>query len=361
MVAITDVSTSILRSPLHTPFVTALRRTTTSDSLVVTIRDDEGRTGYGEAPQIWQVTGASIPGTRACVEELLGPLLIGADPRDYVDLIHRVRGAVAGNEAAICAIDVALHDLAARVAGIPLVQLLGGSAPGVVETDVTLAAGTAEELAAAAKERAAEGFSALKAKVGTGTARQDVARVKAIREAVGPDVTIRLDANQGWTPREAVRAIHGLEEADLDIELVEQPVHRLDVEGLAWVSDRVDLPILADESVFSVHDLVTVIRHRAADMVNVKLAKCGGLLAAGTLLELARSEGIATMVGCMMESEIGVGAAASLVSAYGTSVVSDLDAPWWFAGSAVEGGMTLQGNQVQLPNVPGSGVLRVHD
>lgn len=356
---ITDVSTSILRSPLHTPFVTALRRTTTSDSLLVTITDDEGRTGYGEAPQIWQVTGASIPGSQACVEELLAPLLLGQDPRAYVDLIHRVRGAVAGNEAAICAVDVALHDLAARVAGIPLVQLLGGSAATTVETDVTLAAGTVDELAAAAKARAAEGFSVLKAKVGTGTAEQDVARVKAIRDAVGPDVTIRLDANQGWTPREAVRAIRGLEDADLRIELVEQPVHRLDIEGLAWVSDRVALPILADEAVFSVHDLVTVIQHRAADMVNVKLAKCGGLLAAGTLLELAKSEGIATMVGCMMESEIGVGAAASLVAAYGTSVVSDLDAPWWFAASAVRGGMTLHGNQIRLAEAPGSGVHQI--
>ncbi|PWJ27103.1 L-alanine-DL-glutamate epimerase-like enolase superfamily enzyme [Branchiibius hedensis] len=356
---ITDVNTSILRSPLHTPFVTALRRTTTSDSLLVTITDDEGRTGYGEAPQIWQVTGASIPGSQACVEELLAPLLIGQDPRAYVDLIHRVRGAVAGNEAAICAVDVALHDLAARVAGIPLVQLLGGSAATTVETDVTLAAGTVDELAAAAKARAAEGFSVLKAKVGTGTAEQDVARVKAIRDAVGPDVTIRLDANQGWTPREAVRAIRGLEDADLRIELVEQPVRRLDIEGLAWVSDRVELPILADEAVFSVHDLVTVIRHRAADMVNVKLAKCGGLLAAGTLLELAKSEGIATMVGCMMESEIGVGAAASLVAAYGTSVVSDLDAPWWFASSAVRGGMALQSNQIHLADLPGSSVDRI--
>lgn len=356
---ITNVSTSVLRSPLHTPFVTALRRTTTSDSLLVTITDDEGRTGYGEAPQIWQVTGASIPGSQACVEELLAPLLIGQDPRSYVELIHRVRGAVAGNEAAICAVDVALHDLAARIAGIPLVQLLGGSAPSTVETDVTLAAGTVDELAAAAKDRVADGFSALKAKVGTGTAEQDVARVKAIREAVGPHVTIRLDANQGWTPREAVRAIRGLEDADLGIELVEQPVHRLDIEGLAWVSDRVGTPILADESVFSVHDLVTVIRHRAADMVNVKLAKCGGLLAAGTLLELAKAEGIGTMVGCMMESEVGVGAAASLVAAYGTSVVSDLDAPWWFAGSTVQGGMTLQGNQIHLPDVPGSGVDQI--
>ena len=199
----------------------------------------------------------------------------------------------------------------------------------------------------------------LKAKVGTGTAEQDVARVKAIREAVGPDVTIRLDANQGWTPREAVRAIRGLEDADLGIELVEQPVRREDIEGLAWVSDRVELPILADEAVFSVHDLVAVIRHRAADLVNVKLAKCGGLLAAGTLLELARSEGLGTMVGCMMESEIGVGAAASLVSAYGTSVVSDLDAPWWFAASAVQGGMTLRDNQIHLPEVPGSGVEKI--
>jgi L-alanine-DL-glutamate epimerase-like enolase superfamily enzyme len=183
-----------------------------------------------------------------------------------------------------------------------------------------------------------------------------VARVRAIRDAVGPDVTLRLDANQGWTPREAVRVIRALEAADLGIELVEQPVPRWDLDGLAWVSDRVDLPILADEAVFGLRDLVEVIRRRAADLVNVKLAKCGGLGPAAALLALAEEHGIGTIVGSMVESQVGVGAAASLVAAYGTTAVSDLDAAWWLASSPVQGGLSYVDAQVVLPDAPGLGV-----
>ena len=152
----------------------------------------------------------------------------------------------------------------------------------------------------------ADGFTVLKVKVGT-DARGDLDRVRAVRAAVGPDVRIRLDANQGWTPREAVRVIRGIEDAGLDVELVEQPVSRWDLDGLAWVSDRVDTPVLADESVFGVRDLVEVIRRRAADLVNVKLAKCGGLDQARALLALAEAHGMGTLVGSMMEGPIGVG------------------------------------------------------
>ena len=182
-----------------------------------------------------------------------------------------------------------------------------------------------------------------------------------MRAAVGPDVRIRLDANQGWTPREAVRVIRAIEDAGLDVELVEQPVHRRDLDGLAWVSDRVDLPVLADESVFDVRDLVEVIRRRAADMVNVKLAKCGGLQPARTLLDLAAAHGMGTIVGSMMEGPVGVGAAASLVAAYGTTAVSDLDAAWWLAWSPVTGGIRYEDASVLLPDAPGLGVTGLRE
>ncbi|RBJ00786.1 dipeptide epimerase, partial [Micromonospora provocatoris] len=214
--------------------------------------------------------------------------------------------------------------------------------------------------AATAARRGAEGFTVLKLKVGT-DARGDLDRVRAVRAAVGPDVRIRLDANQGWTPREAVRVIRAIEDAGLDVELVEQPVHRRDLDGLAWVSDRVDLPILADESVFDVRDLVEVIRRRAADMVNVKLAKCGGLQPARTLLDLAAAHGMGTVVGSMMEGPVGVGAAASLVAAYGTTAVSDLDAAWWLAWSPVAGGIRYEAASVLLPDAPGLGVTGLRE
>ncbi|MCW3844593.1 dipeptide epimerase [Micromonospora yasonensis] len=356
---IAAVRTHRLTAPLHTPFVTALRRTTTVDTLVVEVVDADGRSGFGEAPQVWQVTGASIAGAEACVRDLLGPRLVDRDADDLNARCAEISRAVAGNESAKGAVDIALHDLAARRLGVPLVRLLGGTALRV-PTDVTLAAGDAVDLAATATQRAAEGFTVLKLKVGT-DARGDLDRVRAVRAAVGPDVRIRLDANQGWTPREAVRVIRGIEDAGLDVELVEQPVHRRDLDGLAWVSDRVDLPVLADESVFDLRDLVEVIRRRAADMVNVKLAKCGGLRPARALLDLAAAHGMGTIVGSMMESPVGLGAAASLVAAYGTSAVSDLDAAWWLARSPIGGGIRYDGATVVLPDAPGLGIADVNE
>ncbi|SCF42367.1 mandelate racemase/muconate lactonizing enzyme family protein [Micromonospora mirobrigensis] len=354
---IAAVRTHRLSAPLHTPFVTALRRATTVETLVVEVTDDEGRSGFGEAPQVWQVTGSSVTGAQACVQDVLGPSIAGRDADDLVSRCTEVARAVAGNESAKAAVDVALHDLAARRLGVPLVRLLGGTTMRV-PTDVTLAAGDPAELAAAGRQRRTEGFSVLKLKVGTDAAG-DLERVRAVRTAVGPGVRIRLDANQGWTPREAVRVINGIADAGLDVELVEQPVARWDLDGLAWVSDRVSVPILADESVFGVRDLVEVIRRRAADLVNVKLAKCGGLHPARTLLDLAAAHGIGTLVGSMMESQIGVGAAASLVAAYGTTVVSDLDAAWWLAWSPVHGGIRYDGATVLLPDAPGLGVTGI--
>ena len=351
---IAAVRTHRLSAPLHTPFVTALRQTTTVETLVVEVVDRDGRSGFGEAPQVWQVTGASVGGAAACVTELLGPMLVGRDADDLVARCDEVRRAVVGNEAARAAVDTALHDLVAQRLGVPLVRLLGGTSLRV-PTDVTLSSGDVAALTGKAQQRIGEGFTVLKLKVGRDPAG-DLARVRAVRAAVGPQPRIRLDANQGWTPREAVRIIRGIEEAGLDVELIEQPVSRWDLDGLAWVSDRVDLPILADESVFGVRDLVEVIRRRAADMVNVKLAKCGGLGAARTLLDLAVAHEMGTIVGSMMESQIGVGAAASLVAAYGTSAVSDLDAAWWLAWSPVRGGIRYADATVLLPNAPGLGI-----
>jgi L-alanine-DL-glutamate epimerase-like enolase superfamily enzyme len=351
---ITTIRTHRVSAPFHTPFVTALRRATAADSLIVSVTDDDGLCGYGEAPQVWQVTGGSVAGAEACVEQLLGPLLTGRDADDVTGNSRLVQRAVQRNEGAKAAVDVALHDLAARRAGLPLVRYLGGVATSV-RTDVTLAADSPSMLAEAAAARVREGFGVLKVKVGT-AASSDVARVREIRARVGPDVVLRLDANQGWTPRQAVHVIRGIEDAGLDVELVEQPVNRHDLDGLAWVSDRVGVPILADEAVFGVRDLVEVIRRRAADLVNVKLAKCGGLGPARTLLDLAAAHDMGTLVGSMMETHVGVGAAASLAAAYGTTAVSDLDAAWWLASCPFKGGITYERDRVHLPASPGLGL-----
>lgn len=351
---ITAVRTNRSSVPLHAPFVTALRRTTTIDTVVVEIEDSDGRRGYGEAPQVWQVTGESLDGAQACVDGPLASAVTGRDPDDLIPLIDAVNAAVVANAGAKAAVDTALHDLAARRREVSLPVFLGATEHEVA-TDVTLSAGEASELPNAARARVGDGFDVLKLKVGT-DARTDVERVRAVREAAGPQVRIRLDANQGWSPREAVTVIRALEDAGLDIELVEQPVPAADVAGLGWVTDRVGTPVMADESVYSVRDLVGVIHRRAADLVNVKLAKCGGLRNARTLLEVARAHGLGAIVGSMMESHIGIGAAASLVAAHGTSAVSDLDAAWWATDSPYTGGLEYHGSTVVLPRAAGLGI-----
>lgn len=367
MARFTAVECARLSVRLHTPFVTALRRTETTDTLLVRVHDDEAVVGWGEAPQVWQVTGESLAGAAACVEQMLAPLVVGRDVDDWADVAAATQRAVARNFGAKAALDVALHDLVARRARVSLPALLrsvyGGPhgdpasvVPSLVRTDVTLSAGDADQLAQAAVARVADGFGTLKLKVGTDAAT-DVARVRAVREAVGPEVVVRVDANQGWTPSEAVEVVRALAAADLGVEVVEQPVAGDDVEGLAWVRERVELPVMADESLYGLRDLERIVRLRAADAVNVKLAKCGSLEVGMRLLQVAAAEGLGTMVGSMMESPVGVGAAAALVAAHPTSYVSDLDAAWWAAASPVVGGIGYDGEQLSLPDALGLGIL----
>lgn len=351
-----------VRVALHTPFVTSLRRATHAESLLVEVVDSDGRSGWGEAPQVWQVTGESLAGAAAAIDGPLAGQLIGRDPADLIGLTDAVERAIVGNLSAKSAIDVALHDLSAGTLGVPLARFLGAPADRHrIATDVTLSVGTAADVAADAVAKVAAGFTLLKAKVGT-DARGDVERVRAIRAAVGTDIGIRLDANQGWTVKEAIATMTAIEGADLDVELVEQPLPAHDLAGMAAVTARIATPVLADESVYGIRDLVRVIETRAADMVNVKLAKCGGLRVARTLLDIARAHGLGTVVGSMMETSVGIGAAASLVAAYDSPstgrhwAVSDLDAAWWLAAPAVVGGAAYDGPVVTLADAPGLGI-----
>lgn len=388
MRTIVDVAARRVVLGLHTPFVTALRRTSTVEVVVVRVVDSDGVSGWGEAPQSWQVTGESAAGIVACVEGpmrealLAGPADLGgaADRNDPLGPLSRVQSCVAGNSGARMALDVALHDLTARRAGVDLVEHLaayaGRAVPYLphrrVETDVTLAAGTAASMAAAAGQRVGEGFTTLKLKLGAERASDpgvrlrpdldpDLARVRAVRAAIGPDVGLRVDANQGWDAHRAVRLVRAMEDEELGVDLVEQPVPARDLLGLAHVRVHVDTPVAADESLVDLDDLVTLLGRGACDVVNVKLAKCGGLTPALGLLDVAARHGLGTLVGSMMEDHLGVGAAGALVAALGTSeAVNDLDAAWWLRSSAYLGGPRYDGRVLVLPDGPGLGIETLH-
>jgi L-alanine-DL-glutamate epimerase-like enolase superfamily enzyme len=217
----------------------------------------------------------------------------------------------------------------------------------------------ARELVRTAADLVAAGFSTLKVKTGAGA--DDVAIMAAVRQAVGPQVTLRADANQGWAPQQAVAIISAWEDAGTGVELVEQPVHADDLEGMAFVTARVATPVLADETVWTRRDLRQVLASHAADLVNIKLAKTGGLSEALALARLAADCGVGVFVGCMSESHVGIAAAAALASALASSGSvtgpQDLDGGLWLTASPVDGGVVYEGESIMLPEAPGTGIL----
>ena len=356
--------------PLVRPFVTAVRVSNQVDAVLVEVRDGDGRSGWGEAPTSWRVTGESVASVAAAVEGPLSAAVVGLPADDPAEASAALEQAVVRNSSARMAVECAVYDLAARGAGLPLFRYLGGR-ENALRTDMTLSAAAtateARELVRTAVEQVAAGFSTLKVKTGAGA--DDVAVLAALRQAVGPHVTLRADANQGWTPQQAVAIISAWEDAGVGVELVEQPVHRDDLEGLAFVTARVATPVLADETVWTRRDLRQVIASHAADMVNIKLAKTGGLHEALALARLAADCGVGVFVGCMSETHVGIAAAAALASALagpaglaglagpgGAGVPQDLDAGLWLTASPVDGGVAYEGESITLPEAPGTGI-----
>jgi L-alanine-DL-glutamate epimerase-like enolase superfamily enzyme len=319
---IVEVATARLVRRLHTPFVTALRRTSEVVSVAVRLTDADGRTGFGEGPQVWRVTGESLASIEACV---LGPLADvvlgwdpGAEPASYAaDALAQV---VVGNGGARSACETAILDLLAQRAGLPLVQFVGATTMSVT-TDVTIAAqGDFGDGVDAAQ------FTQVKIKVGLD--RVDVERVIRISQA-SPGVPVRVDANQAWDLETASQNIGSLLAAGVPLEFVEQPLPAWDLAGHAELRRRWGVAIVLDESVFTIHDLRRAIAAGGADIVNIKLAKCGGIHAGLAIAREASDAGLGLMVGSMMESELGVSAAAALAATVNPAAVHDLDAAWW--------------------------------
>ncbi|MEW1974245.1 enolase C-terminal domain-like protein [Microbacterium profundi] len=355
-------------SPLVREFVTAVRRTDRIDVVLVEATDAAGRTGWGEAAVSWRVTGESPESVAAAVVGPLTEAVVGRDPGDAA-LPIALAGATWGNAAARSAVECALADLAARQQGRRLADVLfaasanasspdgavsSDAAPPRIRTDMTLSAGTPAELAATAAEHAAAGFHCLKVKA---DASMDLRAVLcAVSDAVGERVVLRVDANQAWEADAAIRSIRACEDAGLAIEFVEQPVAAVDLAALARVTAAVDTPIMADESVRGIRDVRAVADRGAADLVNIKLAKTGGLAEAQAAATAAVNAGLGVVFGCMMEAHVGLAAAAHLAAAVAPGVVHDLDAALWHRTAPVVGGIQYRADTIELGAGPGIGV-----
>lgn len=343
--------------PLVRPFVTALRTVRALESVVVQLVGDDGVVGWGEAPPTPVITGD----TRGGIIDGVGLAMAAirdVDLADWGEVQDRLSRCMVHNTSAKAAVDLALHDLAARAAGVRLVDWLGGAVRGELITDLTISVGPVDDMVAASVEAVEAGFGILKIKVGT-DAVLDVVRLREIRAAVGPEVALRLDANQGWSAPEAIGAITELEDAGVDMELVEQPVPAEDFDGLAQVTAAVATPILADEAVFTPRDAAKIINERAADMINIKLMKTGGIHQARRIIDLATEAGVPCMLGAMMESAVSITGAAHLALASECITMIDLDPPLLCAANPVQGGLQWQGPRLWVPDAPGSGIETV--
>lgn len=341
--------------PLRRPFTTAVRSTEMLDVLLVAVADEDGRRGWGEVAMSWRVTGEGTTGAAAALEGPLREAVLGL-PIDAPQVWARaIQGALARNSAARAALDAALWDLHAQRLGLPLREVLANDSATSVRTDMTIAIGPLEDALADAAAHVDRGFRTLKVKVGTHPAHDD-RLVRALRSGPASESALRVDANQGWSADDAIRILRGWEDDGLGIELVEQPTRADDVDALVRVREAVTTPVLADESMWGQRDLRELIRRGAADLVNIKLAKCGGVTAARELAALAAEGGVGVIIGCMLESVVGVSAAAH-VAATLPPAVHDLDAAQWLHRSPVEGGARSDADALLLSDDPGLGIL----
>ena len=355
---ITDITLGLVRVPLRTPFRTALRTVESVDDIIVSIHTDSGHVGHGEAAPTAVITGDTQGAIVAAISTVIAPRLIGREVADLNALTRLVQTALARNTSAKAAVEIALYDLFAQLHGAPLYRILGGGNP-VLSTDITISVNDVDTMVVDALSAVDRGYRSLKIKIGTDPAR-DLERIRAIHAAVDGRASLRLDANQGWTPKHAVQAMRQLEDAGIHAELLEQPVKAHDLAGLKFVTDRVHTPVMADESVFGPVELIELIRLRAADIVNIKLMKSGGLSNAIKLADIAGLHGMDCAIGCMIETSISVAAAAHLAVAKADIITQvDLDGPSLCAWNPVEGGVTFDGPRISIGDAPGLGIRAI--
>lgn len=358
---IEQITAGTMNVPLKKAFKTALRTVERIEDVIVKITTDTGHTGYGEAAPTAVITGDTRGSITWAIENIIAGQLLGLEIENIEEIMRRLNQCLIKNTSAKAAVDMAIYDLFGQFYQAPLYQLWGGFRRKLA-TNITISVNEPEQMALDSLEAVHLGYDTLKIKVGQNSlarVHDDIERLKAIRKSVGNGVTLRLDANQGWKPKEAVNILRKIEDEGLNIELVEQPVAAHDLEGLKYVTDNVSIPVMADESMFSPLDALKIMQMRAADLLNIKLMKTGGIYNALKICALAETYGVECMMGCMLESKISVTAAAYLAAAKHIITRVDLDGPALCREDPVEGGAVFAGPQITVSDNPGLGFCKI--
>ncbi len=350
---ILDIKTQIVKAPLKTPFKTALREVTHLEDLVVTIHTDSGLIGYGEGASTAVITGETLISMQGAIEHIK-PSLIDREIEDFNNLLYIVENSMVHNSTIKSALNMALYDLRSQSLKLPLYKLLGGTKKRF-ETDITISLNSIDIMLEDCQKAIDLGYGILKIKVGE-SIDKDYNRIETIAKSF-PNIKLRIDANQAWSAKESVRLLQKLENNGIVTELIEQPVKANDFRGMKYIKERTLTPLLADESVFSPKNAIELLEMDACDIINIKLAKCGGVTNALKIADIAELYGVKCMIGCMLEGAISVTAGVHLASARDNIITMlDLDGTNLLAYNPIKGGAIFNESEIILDNSYGLGI-----
>jgi L-Ala-D/L-Glu epimerase len=351
MSIITKIEVFKLNIPLHAPVTIAIGTIDEANNILIKIHTSDGLVGLGEGAPFWMIVGET-QGTAYAAAHDLAKLLIGKNPTDIEGCLLVLDRYLARNPTIKSAFDMALYDLAAKYANIPLYQFLGGCKQ-AIKTDQTIYIDSPDNMANDALKIKERGADAIKVKLGT-NAKDDIDRIRTIRAAIGSHIPIRTDANQGWDYVSAMQVLTAI--SDLNVAYCEQPVKDWDWTNMARLRQNTSIPICADESLFSHQDALKLIHLQAADYFNIKLSKSGGIRNAIKINAIAEAAGVKCMIGCMSESRLGLSANAHLASALTNIVFYDLDSCFEHAQDPIVGGIVFENHyDILIPESAGHG------
>lgn len=333
------------------PFTIATGTMRFAQNVFIRVHNDAGFYGVGECSAFPMIVGETQETCLVLAREF-AQLWLGKDPLQINDRLQQLHDFIAGNTTIKSAFDMALYDIAAKDAGVPLYKFLGGDRR-EVETDITIGIGDPHKMAQQALEFKAGGANTLKVKLGK-DADADIDRIRQIREAVGPEMKIRIDANQGWSFEDAVKALNGI--GRYDIEFCEQPMRTWYNQRLPELRKQSPVKIMADESVYNHYDALQQIESNACDYINIKFSKSGGINEAIKIHDAAATHGIPCMMGGMLESRIALSAKLHFV--YASSNVQFFDMDTCMLGHLEDpcvGGVQYQGYHLSISDEPGIG------